>query len=83
MNFTTIFKAVSSARAQGVRARLEAANFHPFVPDELSAFGSDAMALGSSGIRIQVPEADAADAREFLESKDENLWSQQPPAATP
>ena len=65
MTFTTIFKAVNTAQAEVIRSRLEAADFHPFVPDELSAFGSDAMTLGSNGIRIQVPEA-----LEFLASKD-------------
>jgi hypothetical protein len=68
MDFVTIHKAISAADAQVVRSRLEAANFHPFVPDDLSAFGSDPLALGSGGIRIQVPEAEAAEAKEFLES---------------
>ena len=69
MNFITIFKAVNAAQVQVVRSRLEAADFHTFVPDDLSAFGSDPLALGSCGIRIQVPEAEAAEAREFLENK--------------
>ena len=68
MNLVTIYKAVSSAQVQIIRSRLEAANFHPFVPDDLSAFGSDPMALGSGGVRIQVPENEAADAKEFLAS---------------
>jgi hypothetical protein len=68
MNFVTIFKAVSAAQVQVVRSRLEAADFHPFVPDDFSAFGSDPLALGSGGIRIQVPEAEAAEAKEFLAS---------------
>ena len=68
MDFITIYKAVSEAQVQIIRSRLEAANFHPFVPDDSSAFGSDPLALGSSGIRIQVPEAEAAEARAFLES---------------
>ena len=68
MDFITIYKAVSEAQVQIIRSRLEAANFHPFVPDDSSAFGSDPLALGSSGIRIQVPEAEAEEARAFLES---------------
>ena len=66
MDYVTIFKAVSTAQVQVIRSRLEAANFHPFVPDELSAFGSDPLALGESGIRVQVPADEAEDAREFL-----------------
>jgi hypothetical protein len=68
MDFITVHKAMSAADAEVVRSRLEAAEFHPFVPDELSAFGSDPLALGSGGIRIQVPEEEAADAAEFLKS---------------
>jgi hypothetical protein len=68
MDFVTIHKAVSAADAEVVRSRLEAANFHPFMPDDLSAFGSDPLALGAGGIRIQVPTEEAADAKEFLES---------------
>jgi hypothetical protein len=68
MELITIFKAVTQAEAQVVRSRLEAADFHPFLPDEMSAFSSDPMALGSGGIRIQVPATEAAEAKEFLES---------------
>jgi hypothetical protein len=49
-----------------VRSRLEAAGFHPFVTDELSALSIDGYALATGGIRVQVPESEAADAREFL-----------------
>jgi hypothetical protein len=69
MDLVTVYKAVSAAQLQIVRSRLEAANFHPFVPDDLSAFGSDPMALGAGGLRVQVPANEAADAKEFLESK--------------
>jgi hypothetical protein len=68
MDFVTIFKAFSPAEAQLVRSRLEAASFHPFVADELSALSIDGYSLAIGGIRVQVPEAEAADAREFLET---------------
>jgi hypothetical protein len=68
MDFVTIFKAFSPAEAQLVRSRLEAASFHPFVADELSALSIDGYSLATGGIRVQVPEAEAADAREFLET---------------
>jgi len=64
MQLVTIFKAFSPAEAQLVRSRLEAAEFHPFVADELSAFYS----LATGGILVQVPEAEAADAKDFLET---------------
>jgi hypothetical protein len=68
MDFVTIFKAFSPAEAQLVRSRLEAASFHPFVADELSALSIDGYSLATGGIRVQVPEAEAADAKEFLET---------------
>jgi hypothetical protein len=68
MSPVTIFKAFNPAEAQLVRSRLEAAGFHPFVADELSALSIDGYALAAGGIRVQVPEDEAADAREFLET---------------
>jgi hypothetical protein len=67
MSPTTIFKAFNPAEAQLVRSRLEAAGFHPFVADELSALSIDGYSLAAGGIRVQVPESEAADAREFLD----------------
>ena len=66
MNPATIFNAFSPAEAQLVRSRLEAAGFHPFVADELSALSIEGYSLATGGIRVQVPETEAADAREFL-----------------
>ncbi|MDD5140483.1 MAG: DUF2007 domain-containing protein [Verrucomicrobiales bacterium] len=68
MEIVTIFKAFNPAEAQLVRSRLEAAGFHPFVADELSAFSIDGYSMAVGGIRVQVPEVEAADAKEFLES---------------
>jgi hypothetical protein len=68
MSPVTIFKAFNPAEAQLARARLEAAGFHPFVADELSALSIDGYALATGGIRVQVPENEAANAKEFLES---------------
>ena len=66
MNLVTVFTAFSPAEAQLVRSRLEAAEFHPFVTDELSALSIEGYSLAAGGIRVQVPESEAADAREFL-----------------
>ena len=70
MSPTTIYRAFNPAEAQLVRSRLEAAGFHPFVADELSALSIDGYAITAGGIRVQVPESEAADAKEFLESPD-------------
>jgi acylphosphatase len=66
MNPTTIYKALNPADAQLVYSRLEAAGFHPFVADEAAALGMEGYALAVGGIRVQVPESEAADAMEFL-----------------
>lgn len=62
----TIFTAFNPAEAQLVRSRLEAAGFHPFVADEAAALCTEGYALAVGGIRVQVPDAEEADAREFL-----------------
>jgi hypothetical protein len=61
----TIFTAFNLAETQLIRSRLEAAGFHPFLANEnvsswLGGFSSATM------IRLQVPETEAADAKEFL-----------------
>jgi hypothetical protein len=66
MDFATIFTAFNPADAQLTRSRLEAAGFHPFVLNENSALGCEGYALAVGGILVQVPEAEAADAKEFL-----------------
>ena len=66
MSPTTIYRAFNPAEAQLVRSQLEAAGFHPFVADELSALSIDGYALAAGGIRVQVPASEAAHAREFL-----------------
>ena len=69
MDFVTIFKSFGFAEAQLVRSRLEAANFHPFVADEFSPLSMDGCSPATGGIRVQVPENEAAEAREFLDAK--------------
>ncbi|MGA2029482.1 MAG: DUF2007 domain-containing protein [Verrucomicrobiota bacterium] len=71
MNFITVFTAFNPAEAQLVRSRLEAAGFHPFVVGELSALSIDGYSLAAGGIRVQVPEPEATDVKEFLEAPTE------------
>jgi hypothetical protein len=68
MDFATIFTGFNLADAQLVHSRLEAAGFHPVVVNEYTAgvFGGGANAI--SPVSVQVPEAEAADAKEFLEA---------------
>jgi hypothetical protein len=66
MSLVTIFSAFSPAEAQLVRSRLEAAQFHAVVTHELSALSLDGYAMAAGGILVQVPDAEAAEAKEFL-----------------
>ncbi len=66
MALVTVFSAFNPADAQLVRSRLEAAQFHAVVTNELSALSLDGYALAAGGILVQVPASEAADAREFL-----------------
>jgi len=66
MALVTVFCAFNPADAQLARSRLDAAQFHPVVTHELSALSLDGYALAAGGILVQVPEAEAADAKEFL-----------------
>jgi len=75
MPLVTIFRAFNPAAAHLVRSRLEAAEFHPVVMHELSALSLDGYAMAAGGILVQVPEEEAADAKELLDSE--------PPADAP
>jgi len=68
MSLITIQSAFNPADAQLVRSRLEAAGFHPIVTHELSALSLDGYAMAAGGILVQVPEEEAAEAKEFLTS---------------
>ena len=68
MQLVTISTAFNPADAHLTRSRLEAAGFHAVVTNELAALSLDGYALAAGGIRVQVPDAEAADAKEFLET---------------
>ena len=68
MGPTTIYQAFNSADAQLVRSRLDAAGFHPVVIHEASALSIEGYAVAAGGILVQVPQEEALEAREFLNS---------------
>ena len=68
MDLVTVSRSFNPADAELIRARLEAAGFHAVVVNELAALCFEGYALGTGGIRVQVPDTEAADAKEFLES---------------
>jgi hypothetical protein len=68
MKLITVFSAFNPADAQVIRSRLEASQFHPVVTHELSALSLDGYAMAAGGILVQVPDHEAADARELIAS---------------
>jgi len=66
MELVTVFRAFNPADAQLARSRLEAAGFHAAVMHELSSLSMDGYAMAAGGILVQVPDEEAADAKEFL-----------------
>ena len=66
MSLVTVFTSFSPAEAQLIRSRLDAAQFHAVVTHELSSLSLDGYSMAAGGILVQVPEAEAADARELL-----------------
>ena len=67
MAIGTVYRAFNPADAHLVRSRLEAAGFHAVVTNELSALSLEGYAQAAGGILVQVPEAEAAEAKEFLD----------------
>ena len=70
MELVTVFSAFSLIEADLVRSRLEVAEFHPVVTHGLSALSVDGYSLATGGILVQVPDVEAAEAREFLAAPD-------------
>ena len=67
MQLVTISKELNDMDAQMKRSQLEAAGFHPTLANEDAALWlGTAITIG--GILLQVPEAEADDAKEFLET---------------
>ena len=66
MSLVTVSSAFYSVDAQLVRSRLEAAGFHAVVIHELMPVR---MRGSAGGVLVQVPDAEAADAKEFLASE--------------
>jgi hypothetical protein len=66
MQLVTVFSAFNPLEAQVARSRLEAAGFHAVVTHELSALSIEGYSMAAGGILVQVPDTEAAEAREFL-----------------
>jgi hypothetical protein len=65
MKLVTIVTHFNLAEAELTRSRLEAAGFHPFLANE-NAAGWLGGTSTATLLRIEVPEDEAGDAKEFL-----------------
>ena len=68
MGFTTIQTSFNDVEANLIKSRLELAGFHPHLKDE-NATMLTATPNTTGGIKIQVPDEEAADAAQYLENE--------------
>ncbi len=68
MKLVTIYHGANPADTQLVFSRLEAANFHPFLPNENSMFSMEGYGLAIGLNQIQIPDDEWAAAKEFLDA---------------
>ncbi|HVR37351.1 MAG TPA: DUF2007 domain-containing protein [Methylomirabilota bacterium] len=68
MSFTVVFKTFSSAEAQIVRSRLDAAGFDATVINEIASLSMEGYSMAAGGIGVQVPASQAEDARRLIHS---------------
>ena len=66
MHPVTVFHAFSAAEAQLVRSRLEVAGYQAQVIHELASLSLDGYSMATGGILVQVPDEQAAEARELI-----------------
>ncbi len=66
MRLVTVQTFFSPAEAHLVKARLEVAGFVAVVTGETAALTLEGYTQAAGGIRVQVPEGEAAEAIEFL-----------------
>jgi hypothetical protein len=67
MNLVTVSTHFSLAEAGLTRSRLEAAGFHPFIANEMAAGWLGGTSTATL-LRVEVPEDEAAEAKEFLDA---------------
>jgi hypothetical protein len=69
VKLVTICTSFYLAEAELTRSRLEAAGFHPFLTNEYtSSWLGGGCGSTATMIQVQLPEIEAADAKEFLDT---------------
>lgn len=71
MELVTVFRTFSSAEAQLVRSRLEAAEIFSVVTHEGAGLSIEGYSLATGGILVQVPSDREEDARALLTATDD------------
>jgi hypothetical protein len=69
MELKTVFNTFSPAEANLVRGRLEAAGFEAYIHGELAGLSLGGYTPAAGGIRIQVPEDRAEEARALVDAE--------------
>ena len=72
MNLVTVYRTFNIAEAQVVRGRLEAAEMHPVVANELSSVSIDGYTLAAGGVLVQVPQEEGEGARQLIEASEKS-----------
>lgn len=68
MKPVTVFSCFNPVEAHVVRSRLETAGILAIVTHETAALTTEGGAMTIGGVQVQVPEEQAADARELLDA---------------
>jgi len=72
MERVTVFTAFNPVQAQIIGTRLQTAGLDATVEGEAAALSIEGYSLATGGVRVQVPSSQEADARELIESHEEN-----------
>lgn len=70
MQLVTVFQTFSSAEAQLISSRLEAAGLPVHVAHDLASASIEGYSLATGGILVQVPEDHSEEARQLIMSID-------------
>ncbi|MDG2212461.1 MAG: DUF2007 domain-containing protein [Verrucomicrobiota bacterium] len=72
MDRVTVFTAFNPVQAQVIGTRLQVAGLDATVEGEAAALSMEGYSLAAGGIRVQVPSSQETDARELIESHEED-----------
>ena len=72
MDRVTVFTAFNPVQAQIVSTRLQTAGLDATVEGEAAALSMEGYSLATGGIRVQVPSTQEDEARQLIESDEEN-----------